>query len=109
LPASPYMPPEQVRVDAVDGRSDLFSVGCMLFEMVAGCRPFDSANLMAAFYRITHDEPQWQLCPSEPHWDRLRGVVKRALDKTVTARYPDAAAMREELHKAIRELAEHVG
>jgi serine/threonine-protein kinase len=51
-----YMSPEQVKGAQVDGRSDLFSVGCMLYELLTGRRPFHSDNLMAIFYKITHEE-----------------------------------------------------
>ena len=51
-----YMSPEQVQGAKVDGRSDLFSVGCLLFELLAGRRPFHAESLMAIFYKITHEE-----------------------------------------------------
>ena len=59
-----YMSPEQVKGAKVDGRSDVFSVGCMLFELLAGKRPFHSDNLMAIFYKITHEEPNFDLIPA---------------------------------------------
>src|SRR5688572_27749169 len=58
-----YMSPEQVKGARVDGRSDLFSVGCMLFELLTGQRPFHSDNLMAIFYKITHEEAAFNLMP----------------------------------------------
>ncbi|MCK7498897.1 MAG: protein kinase, partial [Comamonadaceae bacterium] len=56
--------PSRSRASKVDGRSDLFSVGCMLFELVTGRRPFHSDNLMAIFYKITHEEPNFDLDPA---------------------------------------------
>jgi eukaryotic-like serine/threonine-protein kinase len=61
-----YMSPEQVRGAKVDGRSDLFSVGCMFYELVTGRRPFRAENLMAIFYKITHEEPDFNLIPAGP-------------------------------------------
>ena len=55
----------------VDGRSDLFSVGCMLYELLTGRRPFHSDNLMAIFYKITHEEPNFDLVPEGAEYDAL--------------------------------------
>ncbi len=66
-----YMSPEQVKGAKVDGRSDLFSVGCMLFELPAGRRPFHAENLMAIFYKITHDQAELRPPPRGPGVRRL--------------------------------------
>src|SRR5262249_57338255 len=58
-----YMSPEQVKGSKVDGRSDLFSVGCMLYELVAGKRPFPSHNLIAIFFKITPEDVNYDLIP----------------------------------------------
>jgi serine/threonine protein kinase/tetratricopeptide (TPR) repeat protein len=94
-----YMSPEQVKGEHVDGRSDLFSVGCMLFELLAGERPFHADNLMTIFYRITHEEPNFGLLPPGPSYARLLPIVRRALGKTAAARYESA----EEFATALRE------
>jgi serine/threonine protein kinase/tetratricopeptide (TPR) repeat protein len=93
-----YMSPEQVKGEHVDGRSDLFSVGCMLFELLAGQRPFHADNLMTIFYRITHEEPNFGLLPSGASYGRLLPIVRRALGKTVADRYQSA----EEFAAALR-------
>jgi tetratricopeptide (TPR) repeat protein len=94
-----YMSPEQVKGEHVDGRSDLFSVGCMLFELLSGQRPFHADNLMTIFYRITHEEPNFGLVPPGANQARLLPVVRRALDKTAADRYQTA----EEFATALRE------
>jgi serine/threonine protein kinase/tetratricopeptide (TPR) repeat protein len=94
-----YMSPEQVKGEHVDGRSDLFSVGCMLFELLTGQRPFHADNLMTIFYRITHEEPNFGLLPSGGSYDRLVPIVRRALGKTVADRHQSA----EEFAAALRE------
>jgi tetratricopeptide (TPR) repeat protein len=94
-----YMSPEQVKGEHVDGRSDLFSVGCMLFELLTGQRPFHADNLMTIFYRITHEEPNFALLPSGGSHDRLARIVRRALGKPVADRFQSA----EEFAVTLRE------
>jgi serine/threonine-protein kinase len=97
-----YMSPEQVKGAAVDGRSDLFSVGCMLFEVVTGRRPFHSDNLMAIFYKITHDEPNFDLVPQGADYDALLPMLKKALAKDVGQRYQSAYEFAVELREWLR-------
>jgi tRNA A-37 threonylcarbamoyl transferase component Bud32 len=85
-----YMSPEQVKGAKVDGRSDLFSVGCMLFELAAGRRPFHSDNLMAIFYKITHEEANFDLIPQGAEYDALMPILKKALAKDIDERYQTA-------------------
>ncbi|HSB61513.1 MAG TPA: protein kinase, partial [Vicinamibacteria bacterium] len=85
-----YMSPEQVKGSKVDGRSDIFSVGCLLYEVVAGRRPFHSDNLMAIFYKITHEEPNFDLIPAGPEYDSLLPVLKKSLAKDLPDRYQTA-------------------
>src|SRR3989454_5311470 len=85
-----YMSPEQVKGIKVDGRSDVFSVGCMLYELLAGRRPFHSDNLMAIFYKITHEEVNYGLLPEGPEFDALRPVLEKALAKSLEERYQTA-------------------
>src|SRR5260221_2161632 len=85
-----YMSPEQVKGSKVDGRSDVFSVGCMLFELTAGRRPFHSDNLMAIFYKITHEEPKFDLIPEGEEYDALMPVLNKSLAKTLAERYQPA-------------------
>jgi tetratricopeptide (TPR) repeat protein/tRNA A-37 threonylcarbamoyl transferase component Bud32 len=85
-----YMSPEQVKGAKVDGRSDVFSVGCMLFELLAGKRPFHSDNLMAIFYKITHEEANFDLIPTGEQYDALLPILKKALAKSLDDRYQTA-------------------
>ena len=78
----------------MDGRSDLFSVGCMLFELAAGRRPFHSDNLMAIFYKITHEEANFDLIPQGADYDALMPVLKKALAKNLDERYQTAVRVR---------------
>jgi tetratricopeptide (TPR) repeat protein len=96
-----YMSPEQVKGAKVDGRSDLFSVGCMLYELVTGRRPFHSDNLMAIFYKITHEEANFDLVPQGAEYDALMPAMQKALAKNLEDRYQTAydfaAALRDYL------------
>jgi tRNA A-37 threonylcarbamoyl transferase component Bud32/tetratricopeptide (TPR) repeat protein len=85
-----YMSPEQVKGARVDGRSDLFSVGCMFYEMLVGKRPFHAENLMAIFFKITHDEPNWNTIPQGPEYDALTPILAKALAKNLDDRYENA-------------------
>ncbi|MBK5254883.1 MAG: protein kinase [Vicinamibacteria bacterium] len=85
-----YMSPEQVKGARVDGRSDLFSVGCMFYEMLVGKRPFHAENLMAIFFKITHEEPNWNALPPGAEYDALTPIVSKALAKDLSQRFENA-------------------
>jgi serine/threonine protein kinase len=85
-----YMSPEQVKGSRVDGRSDVFSVGCMLYELISNRRPFHSDNLMAIFYKITHEEPNFDVIPAGEEYDTLMPVLRKALAKDLENRYQTA-------------------
>jgi tetratricopeptide (TPR) repeat protein/tRNA A-37 threonylcarbamoyl transferase component Bud32 len=97
-----YMSPEQVKGAKVDGRSDLFSVGCMLYELLAGRRPFHSDNLMAIFYKITHEEVNFGLLPPRPELDALRPILEKALAKGLEDRYQTAYEFAVDLREYLK-------
>jgi len=84
-----YMSPEQVNGVHVDARSDLWSAGALLCELVTGQRPFPGENLMSVLYRITHEEPRIDLPPG-PEYAGLLPILTRAMAKEVEARYQSA-------------------
>jgi serine/threonine-protein kinase len=96
-----YMSPEQVNGARVDGRADLFSVGCMLYELVLGRRPFESETLMSTLWRIVHEPPALEL-PAGSEWEGLLPVLRRALAKQPEERYQTAG----ELSAALRDFQE---
>src|SRR6185436_3962244 len=80
-----YMSPEQVRGRPLDGRTDVFSAGVILYELLAGERPFKGDDVTAILYKIVNEEPAplalealGELGP------RLRGVLDKALAKGLT-------------------------
>jgi len=92
-----YMSPEQVKGRAVDGRSDIFSLGVMLYEMVTGEKPFPGQNITTVIYKIVNEEPvpPRQINPSiHPG---ISAVVMKALEKDPDQRYQSCREMLEEL------------
>jgi tetratricopeptide (TPR) repeat protein/tRNA A-37 threonylcarbamoyl transferase component Bud32 len=94
-----YMSPEQARGETVDARSDIWSVGVVLYEALTGRRPFRGANSSAVIYSILHDDPT----PVEEIDRNLPGdlsdIVDRCLRKDPGARYQSAADLRDALEK----------
>jgi len=92
-----YMSPEQVKGRAVDGRSDIFSLGVMLYEMVTGEKPFPGQNITTVIYKIVNEEPvpPKQVDPSIHAG--ISAVVMRALAKDPDARYQSCRGMLEDL------------
>src|SRR5262245_8572248 len=93
-----YMSPEQVRAQPLDGRSDVFSAGVILYEMLAGRRPFVGESATDVLYKIAHAEPEPlstdALGGAGP---RLQGIVAQALAKDPAQRYVSAGAMADSL------------
>ena len=92
-----YMSPEQILGDVVDGRSDVYSLGCVLYEMLAGVPPFSGPSAQAVLTRHTVD-PVPSLRKSRADVAvMLEQVTLRALAKTPEDRFASAAAFREAL------------
>jgi eukaryotic-like serine/threonine-protein kinase len=96
-----YMSPEQTRGDKVDGRSDLFSAGIVLYQMLAGQRPFKGDSLVAIATQInsTEQPPLTQLRPDVP--PSLRRVIDRCLAKQPAQRYQSGKELADALVKEL--------
>ncbi|GAB4088145.1 serine/threonine-protein kinase [Hydrogenophaga soli] len=85
-----YMSPEQVRGGALDERSDLFSVGVLLYELLTGKPPFDGGSAIAIATAILHDEPQPPSVVEPGVNPALDPVLGRALAKVANERFPSS-------------------
>jgi serine/threonine-protein kinase len=99
-----YMSPEQARGADLDGRSDLFSVGLILYELVTGEKAFRGDTVVSLLFKIVNEPPDFGLIPRGAAWDRLRQVLARSVAKSPADRYPDAASMASELILAWKDL-----
>ncbi len=105
-----YMSPEQARGDKIDGRSDLFAVGIVLYQMITGKRPFGGDSLVVVATRIANDTPapidkQRADVPAA-----LRRVIDRCLAKQAANRFQTGAELAAALTKVqadIQEAARH--
>lgn len=88
-----YLSPEQARGEPVDHRSDIYSLGCVLYEMLTGKQPFEAGDPLAVAYQHVHEAPilPTSLEPSVP--PRLEAVTLRAMEKEPAARFQSAADM----------------
>jgi serine/threonine-protein kinase len=95
-----YMSPEQVRGAHVDARSDVFSLGALLYEVLSGRRPFGDAPSHEILLRIQSHEPAplEQVAPDVP--TPLVRLVRRAMEKDPAKRFPQGASMAEALRRA---------
>jgi serine/threonine protein kinase len=92
-----YMSPEQSRGEQLDARTDLFSLGIVLYQMATGQNPFDGINMLSLLNAILTRKPvsPLKLNPALP--PNLEGILFTALEKNRDDRYPDAVAMRDDL------------
>jgi serine/threonine protein kinase/tetratricopeptide (TPR) repeat protein len=90
-----YMAPEVLLQQPDDGRSDIFSIGLVFYEMLGGDQPFQSESLATTVARIVHVEPP----PLKNVPAPLAAVVSRAIAKNPDQRYPTVAALLDDLHR----------
>jgi serine/threonine protein kinase/Tol biopolymer transport system component len=98
-----YMSPEQVRAKELDARTDIFSLGVVLYEMVTGIMPFrgeSSGVITEAILNRTPPAPV-RLNPAVP--PKLEDIIRRAMEKDINLRYQNAADMRAELKRFQRD------
>jgi eukaryotic-like serine/threonine-protein kinase len=96
-----YMSPEQVRGEQADARSDLYSAGCLLYELLTGRPPFVGQSAVAVAYQHVRENPvpPSHLVPQIPPW--ADGVVLKAMAKIPADRYQHADDMLADIQRAV--------
>lgn len=95
-----YLSPEQARGERVDARSDLYSTGCLMYELLTGRPPFTGDSPVAIAYQHVRENPvpPSQVDPSVPPW--ADAIVLKAMAKSPNDRYQSAAEMQADIQRA---------
>src|SRR6266571_2503533 len=96
-----YLSPEQARGERVDARSDLYSTGCLLYELLTGRPPFSGDSPVAIAYQHVRENPvpPSQIDPEIPRW--AEAITLNAMAKAPADRYQNAAEMRADIQRAL--------
>jgi serine/threonine protein kinase len=105
LGTSAYLAPEQIRGEALDGRTDIFALGVLAYEFLTQRRPFRGEHLSTVLYKILNEapEPITTIAPEVPA--SLAAVVLRAMEKNIESRYQSMEALRQDLQSVYKDLA----
>src|ERR1700753_3490430 len=100
-----YLSPEQARGERVDARSDLYSTGCLMYELLTGRPPFTGDSPVAIAYQHVRETPvpPSRIDPSLPPW--ADSIVLKAMAKDPADRYQSAAEMRMDVQRAMNGMA----
>jgi len=94
-----YMAPEQLRAEPLDRRADIFALGVVLYELLAGVKPFDASSEVTLIHAMLYEE-MVPLRNRRPHVPpELERIVNRALERDRDHRYPDCRAMHADLEE----------
>ena len=85
-----YMSPEQIRSQSVDGRTDIFSLGCVLYEMVSGRKPFDAENILETVSRVLREDPPELSETGKRIPVELQRLILHCLEKNPEERFQSA-------------------
>src|SRR3990172_3426698 len=101
LGTSDYMSPEQIRGQKVDGRSDIFSVGVILYRLLTNKKPFAGENIQAVFFKVLNQEPPELVLPDGNAMPELQAIVDKALSKNVDERYASADDLADDIRDLV--------
>ena len=96
-----YMSPEQIRGQKLDGRTDIFSAGCILYELLTGERPFPGESATSVLYNIVNENPAPIVKKNPDLPMEVQDVLDRAMAKDPADRYATAGKMAHELEKIL--------
>ncbi|MGW2426592.1 protein kinase domain-containing protein [Streptomyces sp. NPDC001709] len=96
-----YLSPEQALGRSIDARTDLYSVGCMLFELLTGRPPFDGDTAFSVAYKHIQEQPPAPSSINQAITPAVDALVARALSKEPALRFPTAEAMRDEVERVL--------
>jgi serine/threonine-protein kinase len=96
-----YLSPEQARGESVDARSDVYSVGCLLYELVTGAPPFTGDSPVSVAYQHVREDPRLPSSINPVIPPALDAILLKAMSKNPANRYQSAAEMRNDLLRAV--------
>ena len=94
-----YLSPEQARGESVDSRSDVYSTGCLLYELLTGRPPFVGDSPVSVAYQHVREQAQPPSALDEDLTPEIDAIVMKALAKDLDERYPSAAAMKDDIDR----------
>ena len=94
-----YLSPEQARGETVDSRSDVYSTGCLLYELLTGRPPFVGDSPVSVAYQHVREQAQPPSSLDEDLTPEIDAIVMKSLAKNVGDRYPSAAAMKADIDR----------
>lgn len=107
---APYMSPEQLRGEPVDERSDIFSFGCVLYEMIHRQRAFGGKTSVDIVSAILNQDPPERSESGKNAPSELNAIIRRCLKKNPDQRFSSAQELADSLHKLLTEISQtHVG
>ncbi|ROR92954.1 Stk1 family PASTA domain-containing Ser/Thr kinase [Nocardioides aurantiacus] len=94
-----YLSPEQARGESVDSRSDVYSTGCLLYELLTGRPPFVGDSPVSVAYQHVREQAQPPSALDEDLTPEIDAIVMKSLAKDLDERYPSAAAMKDDIDR----------